>query len=228
MEIPMSEETAQTASTETATETTEATPTITYANNKFTNVGDLEKSYLELQSTFSKKMGGFEGAPEEYTFRAEGFEPNDMTNTLGEWGKENSLSNDGINSLYSKLSELDAKKEEAWKVEQDNYIKAEMEKLGANAETRIRNAKDWLNANGGEGASDKLDLMAAGAEGLQIIENIIKASQGARPTVVPAQEQVTREKVNAMQFAKDQYGNNMMDNPQYAAKVRELRSQLIG
>ena len=209
----------------TGNETTE-TPTITYANNKFTNVGDLEKSYLELQSTFSKKMGAFEAAPEEYTFSTEGFEPNDMTNTLGEWGKENQLSNDGINSLYSKLSELDTKKEEAWKAEQETYIKAEMEKLGSNAETRIRNAKDWLNANGGEGASDKLDLMAAGAEGLQIIENIIKASQGARPTTVPGQEQVTREKVNAMQFAKDQYGNNMMDDPKYAAKVRELRAQL--
>ena len=52
----MSEETTQTAPTENegSTETTTTTeggdnPTLSYADGKFTNVGDLEKSYLELQ-----------------------------------------------------------------------------------------------------------------------------------------------------------------------------------
>lgn len=226
----MSEETTQTASTETGTETTEAStdaPQVKYADGKFTNVGDLEKSYLELQSTFSKKLGGFEGAPEEYSFSQEGFEPNDMTGVLTDWGRDNALSNDGINSLYSKLSEVEKAREESWQAEQDTYVKGEMEKLGTNAETRVRNAKDWINANGGEGAADKLDLMAAGAEGLEIIEKLIKSSQGATPTHVPAQEAVSKEKVDAMQFAKDEYGRLKMEDPTYAAKVREMRAQLM-
>lgn len=223
MEDTQSQEAQTVDTTNEVSDTT--TPTMSYADGKFSNVGDLEKSYLELQSTFSKKMGSFEGAPEEYSF-GEDFEANDTANMLSEWGKENSLSNDGINSLYGKLNELESKRSEDFQAEQDAFIKGEMEKLGTNAETRVRNVKDWLNANGGEGASDKLDLMAAGAEGLQIIENIIKNAQGATPTHVPAQEAISKEKVDAMQFAKDEYGRFKMDDPKYAAKVRELRAQL--
>ena len=217
------------ATNEGSTETTEPggdNPTVAYANGKFTNVGDLESSYLELQSTFSKKMGAFEGAPEEYSF-GEDFEANDTSDILTQWGKDNALSNDGLTSLYSKLSELDAVREAAFNEQQEAYVKEQTELLGTNAEARIKNVTDWVNAQGGEGASDKLNLMAAGAEGLAIIENIMKRSQNVgTPAHTPATEGVTLEKVNAMQFAKDEYGNLKMDNPTYAAKVREMRASL--
>ena len=224
----MAEDTTAPAAEAQGTDTTESTeaPTISYADGKFNNVGDLESSYLELQSTFSKKLGGFEGSPEEYKFDKEDFESNDMSEALGAWGKENALSNDGINSLYNALSEVEAGKAKAYEESEAAYVKEQTELLGVNADARIKNVSDWVNANGGEGASDKLNLMAAGADGLAIIENIMKASQGNTPTNVPAQEHITVEKVNAMQFAKDEYGAYKMDNPAYAAKVRELRSKL--
>ena len=203
-------------------------PTITYANGKFTNVGDMESSYLELQSSFSKKLGGFQGAPEAYEFSSEGFEANELSEALGKWGTENQLSNDGINSLYGALSELDAAREAQYEEQQQAYVAEQMEALGTNAETRVKNATDWINAMGGEGASDKLNIMAAGAEGLQLIENIMKKSQGVAP-VAPSQPSVhvTEESILEMQTAKDQYGNDKMNDPKYAARVREHRKQLL-
>lgn len=225
----MEENTSNPATESTGTEPTEGgeNPTLSYADGKFTNVGDLEKSYLELQSTFSKKLGGFEGAPEEYSFSHEGFEANETSEALTAWGKEHQLSNDGINSLYGALSELDAKRNEAQTESEKAYVKEQTEALGTNADSRIKNASDWVRANIGEEAADSINQMWGGAKGVEAIEKIMKMSQGAVPTTAPAQEHITIEKVNAMQFAKDDYGNLKMDNPKYAAKVRELRASLM-
>jgi len=137
------------------TETTGETPTLSYADGKFTNVGDLEKSDVELQSTFSKKLGGFEGAPEEYTFSVDGSESNETSEALTAWGKENQLSNDGINSLYNAVSELDAKRSEAQAEADKAYVTEQKEALGTNADTRIKNATDWVNANNGTEAAKR-------------------------------------------------------------------------
>lgn len=219
---------AQTVDTTNEVSQTNEEPTITYANGKFTNVGDMESSYLELQSSFSKKLGAFTGAPESYEFNAEGFEPNEVSEFVTKWGAENQVNNEKANELYKGLSELDAAREAQYEEQQQAYVAEQMEMLGTNAETRIKNAADWINAMGGEGASDKLDIMAAGAEGLQLIENIMKKSQGVAP-VAPSQPSVhvTEESILEMQTAKDQYGNDKMNDPKYAARVRELRKQLL-
>jgi len=165
------------ATTEGSTETTGDTPTITYGGGKFQSAGDLDNAYLELQSTFSKKLGAFTGAPEAYTFEVEGFEEDDLSSFITEFGLNNQVSNEKANELYQGLSELEAKRAEQYEQQQAEYIKEQTELLGTNAEARIKNVTDWVNANGGEGASDKLNLMAAGAEGLAVIENIMKRSQ---------------------------------------------------
>jgi len=224
----MSEETSNPATESTGTESTEntETPTLSYADGKFTNVGDLEKSYLELQSTFSKKLGGFEGAPEEYAFSQENFEADDYSGLITEWGKEHELSNDGANSLYEAMREIDSKRNESASEAENTYVKEQTELLGQNADTRIKNATDWVKANIGDEAADSINQMWGGAKGVEAIEKIMKMSNGAVPAPVQAQEHITIEKVNQMQFAKDQYGNDKMNDPAYAAKVRSLRAQL--
>ncbi len=201
-------------------------PTMSYADGKFSNVGDLEKSYLELQSTFSKKLGAFEGAPEEYKIEKEDFEADDYSNLLTDWGKEHQLSNDGINSLYDGLSEIDKARQAQQQEAEQTYVKEQTEILGSNASTRIKNASDWVLANIGEEAAESINQMWGGAKGIEAIEKIMKMSQGATPTNIPAQEYITLEKVNEMQFAKDQYGNFKMDDPSYAAKVRDMRAKI--
>jgi len=59
----MSEETT-TAPTETVEATTDEVA-ISYVDGKFDSVSALETSYKELQSSYSKKLGGFDGSPED-------------------------------------------------------------------------------------------------------------------------------------------------------------------
>lgn len=214
-----------TDSTGNTTETSGDNPTITYAG-KYNSVGDLENAYIELQSTFSKKMGAFEATPEQYTFSQEGFESNDMSDALGTWGKENSLSNDGINSLYDALGTLDTARATAQTASDEAYMKEQTEALGQNATSRIKNTSDWVRANIGEEAADSINQMWGGAKGIEAIEKIMKMSQGAAPVNTPAAEHMTLEKVNAMQQALDQYGNFKMNDPQYATMVRGHRANL--
>ena len=92
---------APTATTETTTDTlVEGSDTeVTYAGGKYKSVSDLEKGYNELQSTFSKKLGAFKGAPEDGYTLAEGVESSPRLEALQEWGKENQLSNDALNDI---------------------------------------------------------------------------------------------------------------------------------
>jgi len=221
----MSEEMTEAPASEAQGNETES-PEISYADGKFTNVGDLEKSYLELQSTFSKKLGGFEGAPEEYSFSQEDFEANETSEALTTWGKEHQLSNDGLNSLYGAMTELDKSRAVAQEEANQKFLTEQMETLGSNAETRVQNASDWVRANIGEEAAESINQMWGGANGIEAVEKIMKLATGASPAQAPAQESVTIEKVNAMQFAKDEYGRFKMDDPSYAAKVREMRAQV--
>ena len=117
--------------------------------DKFKSVSDLENSYKELQSTFSKKMGQFQGSPEEYSLDPEmELQPDEtfFAQGLAEWGKENQLSNDGLIGLYNGYEEMQQEKRDA-------SYKQEMEKLGANAQTRLNNVYDFLESNLGDNAN---------------------------------------------------------------------------
>lgn len=191
----------------------------TYANGKYKSVSDLEKGYAEAQKFISQKLGGFEGAPEEYTFD-EGFEVNDTVQALQEWGKENQLSNDGLISLYNKLSEREAQAAEAYKAEQ-------MEALGSNAQERVSNAVDWVKANLGAEYAEGLDSVWMGAKSIEAIEKIMKLTSGTAPANVPSQQSVDAEKVKAMRFATNERGDRLMSiDPEYRAKVLKLEAQL--
>jgi len=225
----MSEETSNPTTESTGTETTTEggeNPIITYANGKFSNVGDLEKSYLEAQSFIGSGLGGFAGKPEAYSFDGENFEANDMSNALSEWGADNQLSNDGINSLYGAINSLDATRAEAQTKAEASYVAEQTEILGTNATSRIKNASDWVSANIGAEAAESINAMWGGAKGVEAIEKIMKLSQGAAPTATPAQTFESAEKVKQLRFAKDDYGNRKMEDPKYAAYVREMEKKI--
>lgn len=224
----MSEETSQPASNEgqeTQTESTENNPEITYAG-KFKSVGDLEKSYLEAQSFIGSGLGGFSGAPDEYSLGEE-YEANEHSQLLAEWGKDNQLSNDAYSDLVTKLDEVNSKREESYKAEEAKYKSEQMEALGKDGEARVKNASDWTLANLGQEAADSINQLWGGAKGIETIEKIMKLSQGVAPTATPAQTAPSAEKVQQMRFAKNEHGDRLMSvDPKYAAKVRELESQL--
>lgn len=192
------------------------TPT-TYADGKFTSVGDLEKSYGELQSSYSKKLGGFDGAPEAYEF-AEGSvsEKNQgLADMLGEWGLDNQLSNDGINSLITKYSEFEINKHDA-------SIDAELLKLGDDGQARITNAKNYLEANLGVEATEALAANMNTAGAIEAIEKLIGLNKTRPPAELGAESHVNADKIHEMRFALDDNGNRKMEDPAYRQRVLRL------
>ncbi len=230
----MSEETSQPSE---STETSEATQEVamvvdsesqpeiqqetTYANGKFTSVGELEKSYGELQSTFSKKMGAFEGNPEAYEF-AEGTVTEDnqaLADMLGGWGMENQLSNDGINSLVGKYNEFH-------ETQRASAMDAEFAKLGDDANARIDNARSFLEANLGKDQTEALAANMNTAGAIEAVEKLISMTK--QPSVAPTEvaSMVGKEALNKLRFALDEFGNRKMNDPAYRANVLKQEARL--
>ena len=222
----MSEEAQAPATESTGTEqatvidgaTGETVSTTTYANGKFESISALENSYAELQSSYSQKLGGFDGAPSEYTL-GEDTSATGVTNAIMDWGLSNQLNNDGFNSLNDAINKANSAEMEAFK-------SLEVEKLGKDASTRIANATDWVKANLGEDAVEGINSMWVGAQGIETIEKMMKLSQGTSPAATPAAKSMDADQLKAMRFAKDEFGNRRMSSdPAYRAKVLELEAR---
>jgi hypothetical protein len=226
----MSEEMAQAQEATSEGSTTEATTVdestgeqteTAYAGGKFKTVSDLENSYIELQKSYSQKLGKFDGAPEEYTL-AEGYENNSLTEALTSWGKENQLNNDGLNNMLEVMNQVQENDAKA-------YRESQLAELGKDADARIKNASDWALANLGEEAVAGINSMWVGAKGIEAIEKIMKLAQGTAPASVPAKPSFDAEQVRAMRFAEDEYGNRKMStDPVYRKKVLEAEAALSG
>ena len=211
----------ETAPAMTTNETVEVDSPATYADGKFQSVSDLENSYLELQSTFSKKLGAFQGAPEAYEFN-EGFVNEDnqgLADMLTGWGTEHQLSNDGLNSLVSQYNEYNSKQKE-------QSIQEEFKKLGSDATARIDNARSFLEANLGPEATQGLAANMNTAAAIEGIEKLIAMTKAPKVAPSEAQSQLNEAKIKEMRFARDEYGNRKMENPEYRKKVLAMESQL--
>jgi len=211
-----------------ADETTETTDSVnasdeaittSYVDGKFNSIGTLEDGYRELRTSYDKKLGGFDGSPEKYTM-PEGVE-GDEYSFVQDWGKENQLSDKGFNSLITKYNEAMAER-------QTTFQKAEMEKLGENADIRVKNVSDWLNATVGDKAG-ALDLVAGGADGIEGLEMIMKAGKQTAPATENPRPIIDKDKLDYMQFQeKDAYGGRRYESdPSYRKKVLEMRERLL-
>ena len=216
-------ESTETSEVEMTTEVVETVESpATYADGKYNSVGELEKGYTELQSTFSKKLGAFSGSPEAYEF-ADGSitEGNQgLADMLGEWGLENQMSNDGINGLIGKYNEYNQTKHDA-------NIDAEFAKLGADADTRIGNARSYLEANLGVEATQALAGSMNSAASIEAIEKLIALNKSPQVAAVQGGDIVTTDKLHEMRFAIDEHGNRKMEDPKYRAKVLAAESGLL-
>ena len=222
-EVAESTETEESSQQEMTTEEVETIESpATYADGKFNSVGDLEKSYLELQSTFSKKMGAFSGAPEAYEFRegAVSEENQDLANMLGEWGKDNQMSNEGLNSLIGQYNEFQAQQHDA-------KIDAEFKKLGENANDRITSAKSYLEANIGVEATEALAANMNTAAAIEAVERLISLNKSQKPADLVGDVSVNKEKIREMRFAVDEHGQRKMEDPAYRQRVLKLEAGLV-
>lgn len=219
---PAAEVTTET--TETVTTDAAGQPTNTgmsYAGGKYKSVSDLEKGYTELQSTFSKKMGAFTGAPEAYEL-AEGVESNNRIEALQEWGKENQVNNDALNSIIAMDREATAKATE-------QYVAEQKEALGKDADTRLTNIADWARATFGEDKMETFNGMITSAAGVELFEAAMKVSQGTAPAAAASPVNThSSESLKAMRYAKAENGERKMSmDPQYRAKVEAAEAEFI-
>ena len=216
------------APTEAATETVvenngEPTEQITsYANGKYTSVSDLENGYSELQKSYSQKLGGFDGAPEDYTL-ADGVETTPRLEALQTWGKENQLNNEALNSIV----QMDM---EATEKAQETYVAEQKEILGKDAETRLTNIQDWARAQVGEEMMDTFGAMITSAKGVEMMEGLMKQMQGTAPAAAQTTQTVSKDTLNEMRFATDKNSGErkMSIDPAYRAKVEALEAEMMG
>jgi hypothetical protein len=197
-----------------------------YYLDKYSSLAEQAKAYPELQ----QKFGAFKGSPDEYTM-ADGTEYNSEHPLFAEiqaYGKENNLSQEGYQGLVNVL--LD--NEKANIAEQEEMTKQVMKDLGPNANERVQNIDDFLNAN--MEASDDMkglvDLAKGQPGGVELLEAFI----GMTKKTAPASEQVVapiktfnKEELHSMQFAKDEYGNRKMNDPSYRKMVEEYSGKLL-
>jgi len=191
--------------------------------DKFKSVSDLENSYKELQSTFSKKMGQFQGSPEEYSLDPEmELQPDEtfFAQGLAEWGKENQLSEDG----YTQMVEQFRNSKEALR---DIQIEATRKELGTNAAQRLDNISTFLGSKLEENEFNEIAAGLTTPGQILAMEKLIDLSKAPAPVQVQAVE-ADPNKIREMRFALDEYGERKMNNPQYRAKVLKMEASLKG
>jgi len=198
-------------------------PETMYAD-KFTSVGELEKSYKELESTFSKKLGAFEGAPEEYSISDELLtdDAKPVFEFASQWGRENQLSNEGMENLVKGFTEFQVK-------QTDENMKAEYNKLGSDAEARLTNARQFLESNLGEDGARALGGALTSAAAVEALEKLIASSKSPSAAPTNVSTKLSAEKVKSMRFTMDDNGNRRMESdPAYRAEVLKAEQSLLG
>jgi hypothetical protein len=223
------QESATTATTEatTVTDAGESTETVTtYMNGKYKSVSELEKGYENLH----KRFGSFSGAPEEYSVSEEVEINNEhpLLANLQSFGKENQLSNEGYNELVNMLVENEKATLEAQKAQAEQTLKD----LGPNANERIQNIDDFVNANLELSDETKglIDLAKEQPGGVELIEAFIGMSKKTGPAsdeVAAPAKSYSRDELHKLQFAKDEYGNRKMNDPHYRKMVDEYTANLL-
>ena len=196
----------------------------TYVDGKFKSVSALEDSYKELQSTFSKKLGAFEGAPTDgYTFEGEVGESDKATfDMLQAWGSENSLSQSGLEGLVGQYNELQSNQRAAG-------IDQAYKDLGENADRRLSNAKDFLVANLGEEATQSLAANMNTAASIEAVEKLIAMTKAPKAAPTQAATVVDAAKLESLRYATNDNGDRLMSvDPSYRKMVMEAEARAKG
>lgn len=201
--------------------------------DKYKTVADQAKAYKDLEGRF----GSFTGAPEEY-------EPIELSQELQERGieissddpliekamefaKENNMNQEGFNQMVNLYAETMA----AEQIALENYKQEQIEALGSNAQTRINNLNAWANANLSPEMMEDFQGLATSADSVKTLERLVAMTRSApvNPQGAQPSSGITAEELQAMQFAKDEYGNRKMaSDPAYRRKVEDAMNSFYG
>ncbi len=192
-----------------------------FKGSKYKTVSAQAEAYNELES----KFGSFTGAPKEGKYEIEGadFENSPLLKLTAEWGAENQLSNDGLESLIAKVNELAASQ-----IEEDS-VNAKTA-LGDNADKRLGDISQWGKNNLSPDEFTQFQGLAQTAGQIEVIEKLISLTKNSKlvetPSTPPKGNQDAMEELTKMQLATDDKGKRMMDNPAYRAKYNAKKAEL--
>lgn len=186
----------------------------------------LAKSWRDLRGKISK---GAHNAPADGKYNLSAFgdqgDQNPIGQTLAGWAKENGISAAAFEELTNKIST------QAQEIMGADMVdpKAEMAKLGPNANAMVNSMVDWARGLVNKGVWDKEDfeefkIMGGTARGLQALIKVRSSLEGRVPIeTVPMDGMPTKEELNQM-VGDPKYKTDAA----YRQKVERLFNQVYG
>ena len=179
------------------------------------------KSLAELEKNFSK---GKHKVPEQYDTEAltsKGYDVEDpMVKTYVDWCKSNGVNQNGFEDLANKIIGLSGETKQSYEFEE----KAELEKLGNNAEAIIKSNKQWANAlvNKGQLTEEEraeIDVLGFTASGQRTLQKL-RAMMGDTRQIPVGETSSSKE--SEPEFSVRMA--NMMADPKYGNDPAYTRS----
>jgi len=195
---------------------------------KYKSVEELEKGYKESVSmgtkntekmnSMSEKLKGFSGSPEgDYEFDGDNGYTDGVMSAIGEWGKDQGMSQEAYSTLLSKVGEAEA-------INREEHQTREMGLLGKDAQIRIDNTNDKLKAIFGEDLAAQYQGIGTSAAGVEALEQLVL--RFGDNTTNPdggdfvGETPITQDELGEMMNKKDSAGTPMMQaSPEYAKSV---------
>jgi hypothetical protein len=158
--------------------------------DKYNSVSDQAQAYSELE----KKFGGFTGAPkEEYELSIpEGVEGEfDMEDPRISWFKDAAKDSNMSQDTFTQMLH-------GWVQQEVDSMggsrEAEVQALGSNAQSRLKDLGDWGAANLSPDEFEGFKALASNAQGVQTLEALIgKTHKGGVANVAAVQTGVSKE-----------------------------------
>lgn len=186
--------------------------------DKYKSVSEQAKAYTELE----KKFGSFTGSPKDGYTLPEGFDSDDeLAKEVIKFGEDTGLNQEG----FDKLMELAAAQSSA---SEEINREQELQKLGDNASSRIKQVETWLKHKMGD-AYESIQELVTSADDVILVETIMNK---VNPKPLPLEggdpvDGMTWADAEKMLLEKDDHGNLKMSvdrehKRKYDALVKKL------
>jgi len=198
--------------------------------DKYKSVADQAKSYKELLNHHNERLKGFIGAPEGGYDIGEGKEDDPLVGMLTEIGSKYNMNQDMFNELVEKYSSIEQEFDSKYQEQEQERIKAEVAKLGENADYRLKNIADFAKGNFDAETAEEFIQMATTAKSVEILEQLISKSKGGKvadPSITAPVKEDAMAKMREMQFATDENGRRLIEvDMNHRQKYEKLVKQL--
>jgi len=186
-----------------------------WLDTKYKSVADQAKGYSEL----SKKFGGFKGSPKDGYTPPEGIESDDaLYQELEAFATKTNMSADAFGEAWELLSAQDYAAQE---VNQEH----ELEKLGENAQERIKTVEGFMKNNLDPETYEQARDLVTSADTIALVEMLVQATAPAKLPMEGGHnpQGLSWEAIETEMFKKDDQGNLLRStNIEHERKIQKM------